>query len=340
MYICPTNSQGNSATYRSTLAVIVPVYKVEEYLRQCIDSIIGQTYTSLRVILVDDGSPDQSGAICDEYAANDERIQVIHKANGGLSSARNEGLKHISGCDYVTYVDSDDWLERTFAEHCIRALEEDPRLDYAEMAYVREDGAVHPEVRGTSVDRICTSDQALREMTSSKIDGVFMTAWGKVFRTELIQGMSFIEGRTIEDQPYILECALRIQSMKVLREVGYHYRIRTGSIMLSGQDARLLKDQFQNLIELRERLDTPREKAWATRMLQEVIWWSRRTYLKAVGSPEEEDILSLIQQAASAVRSSCTYRGLGWGKGFKCRLYIRYPRGYLRFYRWTHRRRD
>ena len=113
-----------STTSSSTprLAVIIPVYKVEPYLRQCIESVQRQTFTSLRIILVDDGSPDSCGEICEEYARQDDRILVLHKENGGLSSARNHGLEYIGDCPYVTYLDSDDWLELDTYERCIEAL--------------------------------------------------------------------------------------------------------------------------------------------------------------------------------------------------------------------------
>lgn len=93
------------------VSVIVPVYNVEKYLARCLDSIINQTYTNLEIILVDDGSKDSSGQICDEYAAKDQRIKVIHKQNGGLSSARNAGLDIASG-SYIEFVDSDDWIDK------------------------------------------------------------------------------------------------------------------------------------------------------------------------------------------------------------------------------------
>ena len=92
------------------ISVIVPVYNVEPYLRKCVDSILAQSYSNLEVILVDDGSPDGCGAICDEYAAKDARVRVIHKPNGGVSDARNAGLDIMTG-DYVAFVDSDDWVE-------------------------------------------------------------------------------------------------------------------------------------------------------------------------------------------------------------------------------------
>ena len=97
-------------TNQPLLSVIIPVYKVEKYLRQCVDSVINQTYKNLEIILVDDGSPDNCGKICDEYAQKDRRIKVIHQENQGVSAARNLGTKLAQG-EYITYVDSDDWLD-------------------------------------------------------------------------------------------------------------------------------------------------------------------------------------------------------------------------------------
>lgn len=95
----------------SKISVIIPIYNVEKYLNRCVDSVINQTYKNLEIILVDDGSPDNCGAICDEYAKKDARVKVIHKKNGGLSSARNAGLDVMTG-EYVTFIDSDDWIEK------------------------------------------------------------------------------------------------------------------------------------------------------------------------------------------------------------------------------------
>ena len=105
-----------------TISVIVPVYKVEPYLRECVDSIINQTYQNLEIILVDDGSPDNCGAICDEYAAKDSRVRVIHKENGGVSSARNAGIEAATG-SYIGFVDSDDWIEPDMYENLLESLQ-------------------------------------------------------------------------------------------------------------------------------------------------------------------------------------------------------------------------
>lgn len=103
------------------ISVVIPVYKVEQYIRQCLDSVIGQTYQNLEIILVDDGSPDNCGAICDEYAQKDARVKVIHKENGGLCAARNEGLACATG-DWIALVDSDDWCELDYYERFIKEI--------------------------------------------------------------------------------------------------------------------------------------------------------------------------------------------------------------------------
>ena len=104
------------------LSVIVPVYNVEAYLPRCVDSILAQSYSNLEVILVDDGAKDASGAICDAYAAKDPRVKVIHKENGGLSSARNAGLDIALG-EYIAFVDSDDWIEPDAYQHLLEVME-------------------------------------------------------------------------------------------------------------------------------------------------------------------------------------------------------------------------
>lgn len=103
------------------ISVIVPIYRVEEYLPRCIDSLLAQTYQNIQIILVDDGSPDACGRICDEYASTDKRIQVIHKENGGLSDARNAGLSASKG-DYIAFVDSDDWVASEYLERMQQSL--------------------------------------------------------------------------------------------------------------------------------------------------------------------------------------------------------------------------
>lgn len=120
----------------SMVSIIVPVYKTKDYLRQCIESLLSQTYRSVEIILVDDGSPDECPALCDAYASKDKRIRVIHKENGGLSSAREAGIQHAHG-DYIMVVDSDDWLEPDTIADCIEVAQKN-EADCVMFGYVRE----------------------------------------------------------------------------------------------------------------------------------------------------------------------------------------------------------
>ena len=184
------------------LAVIVPVYKVEAYLHQCIDSILSQSYRELKVILVDDGSPDGCGAICDEYAARDSRVLVLHKANGGLSSARNFALPYTDDCPLVTFVDSDDWLEPGIYQSAVSYLQQHPEVSIL--------GYGHNKVQDT-----CSSPCLMPEMTLSREEAldsyltgnklaIEATVWSRIYRRQAIEGLTFREGSKWEDNVYSL----------------------------------------------------------------------------------------------------------------------------------------
>ena len=123
------------------ISIIVPVYKAEKYLSECIDSIISQTYENFELILIDDGSPDNSGKICDEYAEKDKRIKVIHKENAGVSSARNIGLDNASG-EYIAFIDSDDFVDKQYLEklHC-NLKHNDADISLCRLSYYKKDVA-------------------------------------------------------------------------------------------------------------------------------------------------------------------------------------------------------
>ncbi|MFC2630353.1 MAG: glycosyltransferase family 2 protein, partial [Porphyromonas sp.] len=189
------------------LAVIVPVYKVEPYLHQCVDSILSQSYRDLKVILVDDGSPDSCGAICDEYAEHDSRVLVLHKKNGGLSSARNAALPHTEDCPLLTFVDSDDWLEPGIYQEAVSYLQEHPEVDIL--------GYGHNKVQGSS-----STPCLMPEMTLSREDALesYLTAgnlsieatvWSRVYRRRVVEGLTFREGSKWEDNVYSLEAFYR-----------------------------------------------------------------------------------------------------------------------------------
>lgn len=208
------------------VSVIVPVYNVETYLRQCLDSIIGQTYSQLEIILVDDGSTDSSGAICDEYARLDSRIHVIHKANGGLSSARNAGLDIALG-EYISFVDSDDWLELEMYQELVSIMEERNHLDLVKFGYI--DTSKTPKSKDSLKLREYTS---LRGYMKSKVG---VTVWNALYRHRAIRSLRFIEGMYCEDiyYSYKLFSHPNIRFAHYDRRY-YHYRTnRPGSIMAS-----------------------------------------------------------------------------------------------------------
>lgn len=149
------------------LSVIVPVYKSEQYLDRCVRSILAQTYSNLEVILVDDGSPDNSGKMCDEFAASDSRVRVIHKANGGVSSARNAGLDAANG-DYVAFVDSDDYIAPEMYEQLFGALKTDDSIAACDFMMDYGDGHFTPK---TTIDAGNSTTDAIRSLLFSDVGG-------------------------------------------------------------------------------------------------------------------------------------------------------------------------
>ena len=180
------------------ISVIVPVYKVESYIHRCIDSILGQSFSDFELILVDDGSPDKCGRICDEYAEKDSRIHVIHQKNGGLSAARNAGIDWMfanSDSKWVTFVDSDDWICCHYLEYLLKAAEENHCSMSAGYAY-RTTGEDFKEktpymvmVR-SSDDYYCGEDSG----------GVPSTAWAKLYARALFETLRYPVGKLHEDE--------------------------------------------------------------------------------------------------------------------------------------------
>lgn len=211
------------------ISVIVPVYKTEAYLRRCVASLQNQTYQNIEIILVDDGSPDGSGALCDALAAEDPRIRVIHKENGGLSSARNAGLDTMSG-DYVGFVDSDDWVEpdmyQTLYDHM---LEQNAQISCCGIA-TSDDTQVlscfNPNTDQTL--SLCTLD-ALCELTYNF--RITNSVCDKLYRVEIFHDLRMRTGILYEDaqvQPY---CIAKAHHICYTAKPMYHYYMSPDSIL-------------------------------------------------------------------------------------------------------------
>ena len=178
------------------VSVIVPVYKVEAYLHRCVDSVLNQSFSDFELILVDDGSPDNCGAICDEYAQKDSRVRVIHKTNGGLSDARNAGIDWAfanSDSQWLTFIDSDDWVHRDYLKLLLGAAEECGTSEAVCDFYWT---SVYCQDRNISHTQILSLDA---ETAMVQHYGECNHAWGKVFRKELFENLRFPKGKLYED---------------------------------------------------------------------------------------------------------------------------------------------
>jgi glycosyltransferase involved in cell wall biosynthesis len=208
------------------ISVIVPVYKVEPYIARCVDSILSQTYTNLEIILVDDGSPDNCGAICDEYMRKDDRVTVIHKENGGLSDARNVGLTTMNG-EFMTFVDSDDWLPTESIECLLRLIQAyGAQLAIGSSDRQDDNGNSVPSVdnvyRGTAV---LNKKEAMADMLQHGC-----SAWARLYHRSIHEGILYPKGEINEDEAIVLRILDRCERVVVTEQVVYHYRCRVNSI--------------------------------------------------------------------------------------------------------------
>lgn len=219
---------GNSN--KPLISVIVPVYKVEPYLEKCVESILAQTYSNLEIILVDDGSPDNCGKICDMLKQKDLRVCVIHKTNGGLSSARNTGVDNAHG-EYIGFVDSDDTIEPYMYEKLYNAIKRDgTKLAVCAINYVYDDGKVLRKP-ANGKDVILNFTQAIIEMNSHRIFD--MATWSKLYHRELFNNLRFPIGKLSEDYYLMFRIFERAQRVSYVDTPCYNYLQRKNSITRS-----------------------------------------------------------------------------------------------------------
>lgn len=240
------------------VSVIIPVYKVEKYLPMCVDSVLNQSYRNLEVILVDDGSPDNCPAICDEYAKKDKRIRVIHQKNAGLSMARNAGLDICTG-DYITFVDSDDLLHAAFVARLVAACEEnqaDAAVGVFERAKQEENLLKCSAPRENPPVRILSGRDANWLMYQQWSEWVRMvTAWGKLFRRELLETERFPDVKLHEDEALIYKLLYRSRQVAMVDGALYLYTANQGGLMAN----RFTPERMTMLDILDERLAFYRE---------------------------------------------------------------------------------
>lgn len=220
------------------VSIIVPVYKVEDYLTECVNSLIAQTYRDIEIILVDDGSPDHCPEMCDGVAKHDSRIRVVHKENGGLSSARNAGIKMAKG-ELMAFVDSDDYVDERFIETLVKALH-DTEADVAAVDIVEFSDEAPLKQNCNSVGyKVLTQKQAFMEILHN--GSIKSVVWNKIYRTKLVKSILFEAGRLHEDEFFTTRMLQQVNRIAFIEDGLYFYRQREGSIM-SSFNSRLVVD--------------------------------------------------------------------------------------------------
>ena len=209
---------------QSLVSIIIPVYKVEQYLRNCVESVINQTYTNWEMILVDDGSPDKCGEICNEYAVKDKRIRVIHKGNGGLSSARNAGLDNSSEGEFVTFLDSDDFWHPEYLETLMN-LQQKYHADLVQCGFIRGTESVFPKIdESVSIDVLDNHEIFITEKAN-------VVMCGKLYRTSLFDGIRMPVGLYNEDDWTAWKLYYRAKTIVVTNQSLYYYTMNPNSTM-------------------------------------------------------------------------------------------------------------
>ena len=225
------------------ISVIVPVYRVESYLDRCVQSIVMQTYSNLEILLVDDGSPDRSGEICDRWAARDSRIRVIHKQNAGAGAARNTALD-VAGGEIIAFVDSDDYLHPNMFSHLYGLMEDGAEIAECEIGLTETDDLAMDDGAGAGV-LVCETEEALRLHIH---DEVFrQTPPNKLYRRECVADIRFPEGNLIDDEFFTYRVFGNAKKLAHSDACMYAYRQQSGSAMhkpyslrrLQGLDAKL-----------------------------------------------------------------------------------------------------
>lgn len=228
------------------ISVVVPIFNVEKYLRKCIDSIIKQTYKNIEIILVDDGSPDNCGEICDEYARSDERIKVIHKKNGGLSDARNTGIDIAKGM-YITFIDSDDYVEEDYIMYLYRLIKKYSTDISISSYYIKDYNGKKVDLGSKYQEKVLEKTECISRMLCE--NGFAVSAWAKMYKLELFQNVRYPVGKLCEDNGTTYKLIEKCNLIAYGNQSKYVYIKREDSIMNSRFSKRKL-----DLIELTDKM--------------------------------------------------------------------------------------
>ena len=276
------------------ISIIVPVYKVEPYLDRCVRSIVEQTYSNLEIILVDDGSPDNCGAMCDAWAAKDSRIKVIHKENGGLSDARNAGMAVATG-EYMGFVDSDDYIAPEMYQLLYdRMTEDDCDITACGVEMVFEDGS-----KSCPLTRPGACVMGRQQAMEAGIHETWLKqpVWYKLYKTELVRDLLFPVGKYHEDVFWTYQAVGRARKVSIFDVPCYYYTQRSGSIMgeayslkrLDSLEAKAARIAYLQK-EMPEMVNTAKQNLWFSCM------YSMQMLMKCCPSEVRDDGEKIIRK--------------------------------------------
>ena len=281
------------------VSVIVPVYNVQDYLSTCVQSIVDQTYTNLEIILVDDGSKDQSGLLCDQWKEKDERIQVVHQENGGLSAARNTGIEHAKG-EYFLFVDSDDYILPTMVEDLyVYSQLYDGDITECGFEWLVQGASFH-QVDSVVVE-IFTPEQVIKRLREVR----FVVQWNKLFKREIFDTIRYADGRIHEDEFIVHHQLLNAKRIVCINKKLYIYNaLRPNSITASSGSMKRFYDvclAFWDRLETLEKHQMEPECYYPT-----LIYFVNRIlkYLAASpSSPDKDEFLPKFREMAKRLEN-------------------------------------
>ena len=311
------------------ITVVVPVYNVAQYLDRCFENLTKQTYQNIEILLIDDGSTDRSGEICDSWSARDPRIRVFHKPNGGLSDARNFGLHHASG-SYIAFLDGDDWYDLRFLEVMHRAITQ-TGADIAECDYLyttdKESRNTHNPV--VSPPKIFTGRECFHQYLQTTF---FVGVWNKLYRRELIAGMPFQIGVFHEDEYWTYRIFSIARKVCRLGYVGYYYFHRSDSIVHTAPSLKRISNAFEACCERVDFIEAHYPE-YASVGYSKMMYTCMYLYNQVIRSeiPEKaelmEQLLSYFHVVLGKYLNSRQYQKEMW----RFLLFSRFPRLYCRY---------
>lgn len=283
------------------ISIIIPVYNTEKYLSKCVESVTTQTYQNLEIILVDDGSKEPAARLCDEIANSDSRIRVIHKKNGGLSSARNAGIDSALG-DFITFLDSDDYVSPTIYEELI-SVSSDKVIGVSHFVRVDENDKIYsrydPHIQGGCI----SSERYLDELLSHTGD---VSTCTKLFHKSIIGNHRFDESKLNEDLLFMISLLDNVDELAFTGKEGYFYLCRTDSI--SSKYGKAIEDMVGNAIVTKDyainRFPALTERAWR------FVLYQHMAYLLLVPKYLQTKENSLYQDAVSYIRQNFYSHGI------------------------------